>query len=142
MPSYRHAKGVLVGSAPAADHRAHGCVGLMLDAIAQTDVGVAAYFAADVRAAKPRVVAIGRSIERPEAGVHRITAAHRRHPETGDLAAQCGRKRLAPGAEKHARASGEPMHVSYRQPGAAALIGQSVMRRPRPDPRLASRAIQ
>src|SRR5712691_3463907 len=93
MPSDRRAKGVLIGIGPAAHHRAHGCVGLMLDAITEFDVEVAAHFAVEVRAAKPCVVAIGEPTKRPEAGVHRITAVHRRRPEAGELAAQRRRKR-------------------------------------------------
>src|SRR2546428_6276537 len=111
MPSHRHAKGVLIGVGPAAHHRAHGCVGLMLDAITEIDVEVAAHFSAEVRAAKPCVVAIGEPTKRPEAGVHRITAAHRRRPEAGELAAPCRPKNLTPCAPKNAPAPRAPPHV-------------------------------
>ena len=110
MPSYRHTESVLIGIGPAAHHWAHGCVGLMLDAITEIDVEVAAHFVADVYAAEPSVVAIRDPTKRPQAGVDRIPAAHRRHPEAGELAAQSRCKRLTPGAEKHARAPREPMH--------------------------------
>ena len=74
MPSHRDAKGVLIGIGPAAHNRADGSVGLMLDAITEIDVEVAAHFVADVYAAEPGVVVIGRPTEGPEAGVHCITA--------------------------------------------------------------------